>query len=770
VRAELERVARARIAVAEPEIRHSVNRVAEGNPYAAEPSRKRMIERLQAKAALSPREAEAVSRTIIGAAQPDRSKAADRVFAPEKPWGDTLDFVNVAFLAKGARMARSVGRVAFRSGQPQGSGFLFGSGLFVTNNHVIPDIDTARRLCVEFDYELDLVGRPRAVSRFAIDTAVFVTDPVEGLDFTVVAVGARIDGAIDLAAFGWSGMSDAPDKHMLGEFANIVQHPQGRFKEVVLRENRLVSRSEEALHYLADTEPGSSGSPVYNSEWQVISLHHWGGPWILRTNPDGTPVPAEINEGIRVSAIVRNLKARLATLDPVVRQRLVTALEAGEMRPEAEGVVQLSSTPSPPTGAPRVERDGRVSWTFPVELSMRLPWLSTPPPQADAALPAGPSHVLIPPVAAEKKPSTDYGDRGGYKRLFIEDHPVDLPRLTDDLITHAARNKLAGPGDDPFELKYHHFSIIVNRTRKLAFFTASNIDGASAKSIDRDTKKVRPLRPEDPGLERLAQSEGAEASESWYHDKRLERSDYAGPEVYSGQSVPGYPDPNSPGRIARMFQRGHLVRRLDPAWGDDEQALAAEADTFHWPNCTPQVGFFNQGSADPDIPGSGGGKLWRSVENYVLRNAVAEKQRVTCFTGPIFADADREFRGIKVPDRFFKIAVWAEAGTLRSLAMIADQSKVIEVWPEKIGSAGIAELASEAFQDPNELDKVEDFLATIAEIQKLTHLDFGDAVRAADVRQGESMRRIGRSEDLMFETGRGTRGARGKARKRGRKK
>jgi hypothetical protein len=31
-----------------------------------------------------------------------------------------------------------------------------------------------------------------------------------------------------------------------------------------------------------------------------------------------------------------------------------------------------------------------------------------------------------------------------------------------------------------------------------------------------------------------------------------------------------------------MFQKGHLVRRIDPCWGEDEVALAAEADTFHW--------------------------------------------------------------------------------------------------------------------------------------------------------------------------------------------
>jgi endonuclease G, mitochondrial len=756
MKAELERIARARIAAAAPEIRHSLGKAVEGNPYAAEPNRRRIVNRLQAKAGLSPREAEAVTGSIIAAAQRDAAPAMSRaegaplvmtgpprVPGPENVWGDA-DFVNVAFLAKGARVARSVGRVAFRNGQPQGSGFLIGAGLFMTNHHVVPDTGAAQQFYVEFDYELDLAGRPRTVSRFAIDPAVFATNPVDGLDFTVFAIGARIDGTVDLDTFGWSGLSDASDKHMLGEFANIVQHPQGRFKEVVLRENRLVSRSDEALHYVADTEPGSSGSPVYNSEWQVISLHHWGGPWILRANPDGSPVPVEINEGIRISAIVRKLKAMIPALDPGMAKRIGAALASGEMRSEG---IAAASTPSSSAAAPRIERDGRVSWSFPVELSMRLPWLSEPSSHADATAPA--AYTVVPTAGAENKPSSDYSNRGGYKRQFIEGNPVDLPRLTDSLVPHAARNKRAEAGDDSFELKYHHFSVVVNRTRKLAFFTASNIDGATAKSVNRTTKKVTPLRPDDAGLESLSLSEAAEASETWYHDKRLDPGDYAGPEIYSGQRVPGFPDPNSAGRIARMFQRGHLVRRLDPAWGNDEQALVAETDTFHWTNCTPQVGFFNQGSADPAVAGSGRGKLWRAVENYVLRNAVAEKQRVTCFTGPIFADTDREFRGIKVPGRFFKIAIWAEEGVLRSIAMIADQRKVIDAWPEQIGQ--LSTPAREAFQEPDELDRVDDFLATIAEVESLTLLDFGDAVRAADVRAGEAARRITRSEDLVLE-------------------
>ncbi|MEV6339640.1 DNA/RNA non-specific endonuclease [Nocardia vinacea] len=742
---DLEAVARLRLARSDTEIRHSVLVAARGNPFAAEPDPRRIAARLQAKSSgeLSADDAQRAATVIHRSAQSGGEglaaagaplsnaavAAATRVNRPEKIYGDTLDFVNVAFLEKGTRVARAVARVAFRTGNPQGSGFLIGPGLFLTNHHVVPDVETAQLLCLEFDYELDLAGRPRPVTRYAIDTSVFVTDDVEGLDFTIVAVGARIDGDRDLTEFGFVPLSDSSEKHMLGEFANIVQHPMGRLKEVVLRENRLVARLDEVLHYVADTEPGSSGSPAFNSDWQVIALHHWGGPWRQVQDAAGQPLPVSVNEGIRITAILAKLGARLAALPEPVRNRIDAVIELGKQS-NGEGFVPAPIATPPPAGpvvaGPRMSADGAMTWMVPIEISIRIP-----------QLPAQPTVV----TTSEAAPRGDYAERSGYNPNFLPANMVALPRLSPALARQAAPNKQARPGDDPFELRYHHFSVVVNRSRKLAFFTASNIDGSMSKSVDRKTKTVKPLLPTDPGLESM---NGAEAAETWYTDPRIEPGDCAGAEVYARQEVPGFPSGN--GRIARMFQRGHLVRRLDPVWGSDDLALAAELDTFHFTNCTPQVGFFNQGTADPAKPGTGGGRLWRAVENYVLRNAVAEHQRVTCFTGPVFDEADRTFRGIRVPGRFFKIAVWVEGGRLRSLAMLADQRPVLEVWPEALEPEALGE---ENFQDSGELDRVADFLSTVKGVEKLTGLDFGDAVRAADIRTGLRQRTAHRPAELL---------------------
>lgn len=740
------------------EIVRSMRVVRDGNPFAAEPSVERRVARLQTKANLTRSEAEVVDSSIRSMAAAVRADdgaelapgriAASGADAAEKIWGDTVDFVNVSFLEKGARIARAVGRVSYQNETPIGTGFLIGNGLFITNHHVIPSAQFARQLAIDFDYELDLVGNRRSVTRFLIDPTVFVTDSdgQDGLDYTIVAIGDRLQGTLPIETFGWAGLSAASDKHMLGEFANIVQHPNGRYKEVVLRENRLVGRFENALHYVADTEPGSSGSPAFNSEWRVVALHHWGGPWREVFGEDGTPASVEINEGIRISAIVKHLRARLPELPAAARSRLTAALDMGE-QPEVNPM-KLEPSDEVLAGAKggndaRIDETGRVTWTIPLEISVQIPALAALPP------PPGPAAAIVETaVPAERTVADEYRDRGGYKRGFLQGFDVALPKLSEEQQELAARNQAAESGDDPHELKYQHFSVVMHAKRKMAFFTACNIDGESAKEIDRTTKTVQPISPDAAGLEFLPSN--AEA-DSWRRDRRIGADEFLGDAFYSKQRVSGFPDPSDKRRIARIFQKGHLVRRLDPCWGEDSVALQAEADSFHWTNCSPQVGFFNQGTASSSKPGTGRGQLWRAVENYVLRNAVAEKQRVTSFTGPIFAEKDRSFRGIQIPGRFFKIALWVEEKQLRAVAMIADQSEVIDTWPEKLFAGGEAVLEAEAFMDEDELDKVGDFLSTISAIEKATGLDFGSVVREADVRKGAAEKKVRKLDDIVLK-------------------
>lgn len=741
---EVEDIVRDRLKAMRPEIDASLANVANGNPLAAEPVSSRRIVRIQAKTGFGHARAAMVSAMIGAAAIPARAGTRSaKLPGPEAIQGATIDFVGVAFLEQGRRAADAVGRVAFLDGRPQGTGFMVAPGLFLTNHHVLKSAAAAQQFQVQFDYENDATVRARVPTAFFLNPdACFVTDDIQGLDFTLIGVGERRSGSRALGEFGFIPLSDAGDKHMLGETANIIQHPDGRFKEVVLRENRLVARDEthQVLHYTADTEQGSSGSPVFNNGWEPIALHHWGGPWREVMGTNGQPLSSEINEGIRISAIVGKLKANtdVGPTGAAVQRALELWENQRRMNtappPANEAAQQHFAAPSRPgaqniTTTPRRNADGSVTWTFPIEISVAAPLLGATATisSAPAAGSSGGSQAARDAEAASWK-TEDFSNRGGYEPGFIPGFVVPLPSVA-GVDWSPATNLLATSGEDPHELRYHHFSIVMNADRRLAGFTAVNIDGARLKAINRDTKAVTDNPTvSDLGVE-LLQDDGAEASDDFRPDRRILPEEQMNRPFYEKQKVQGFPDPQSPARIARIFQKGHIILRSDPAWGGtDDEAVAAERDTFFYTNAAPQIGFFNQGSP-LNRPGTKGKLRWRAVETYVLRNAVTMRSRICVFAGPIFADNDPLYRfNSKVPMRFWKIAVWSDGAALRAIALIADQKPVLKIMPEGA--------EPEAFVDDEELARVSEFLTTVAEIERLTGLDFGAVVRAADVRAG----------------------------------
>jgi endonuclease G len=183
-----------------------------------------------------------------------------------------------------------------------------------------------------------------------------------------------VDGEGTLSDFGYCPLIGSDDKHVLGEFVNIIQHPEGDYKQVVLRENQLVTRLEKLLHYLADTNPGSSGSPVFNDQWEVIALHHWGGPTELVT-PDGKPVRKDVNEGVRISKILSDLISKRNSIKESQRILLDAALNPQFRQPriivdehlETRAISEAASGPSdsPYSIAQEVKSDGTVTWKIP---------------------------------------------------------------------------------------------------------------------------------------------------------------------------------------------------------------------------------------------------------------------------------------------------------------------------------------------------------------------------------------------------------------------
>lgn len=233
------------------------------------------------------------------------------------------NLLGIAFLEVGSTVAHTVGRVHINNQFQElgfGTGFLVSPRLLLTNNHVLPNAESARFSVVEFHFQNGADGRPLPTHTFELQPDVFfATHPT--LDFTLVAVAeqSRPNGnaaPVPLARFGFNRLSGEQGKILIGECINVIQHPDGKPKQIALQQNELIDRLDDFLHYQTDTAPGSSGSPLYNNQWEVVGLHHSGVPerrdgQIISI--DGTPWTPDMgearvrwiaNEGARISSIL----------------------------------------------------------------------------------------------------------------------------------------------------------------------------------------------------------------------------------------------------------------------------------------------------------------------------------------------------------------------------------------------------------------------------------------------------------------------------------
>ncbi len=251
----------------------------------------------------------------------------------------------VHFLEEGAIVQKAVGRVTLlksHEGLPKGSGwgtgFLVSPSLFMTNHHVIKKKDFARDVAVQFNYQLDFSGVPQQVDQYATDPDDEAFYPHKGLDFTLIRLKSKREAPHfpyphGGEAMGYHTMPGSPSPYGSAggplyetpqfftpgsrwgfirlnasilfakkQHVNIIQHPAGRRKEVAIQHNQISKIFTERIHYETDTEPGSSGSPVFDNGWNLIALHHAAGS----TGNIGNK--RYYNEGMRIDKIVAQLR------------------------------------------------------------------------------------------------------------------------------------------------------------------------------------------------------------------------------------------------------------------------------------------------------------------------------------------------------------------------------------------------------------------------------------------------------------------------------
>ena len=212
---------------------------------------------------------------------------------------DTL--LGISFLSTGLARSQSICRIkaVFDPGNACfGTGALIGSNLLLTNHHVLYDWDhggrAARAIEAWFSYEDDETGMSRQHTVVVCDSGSITGERAQ--DWAAVRTCTALP--TETPVLSLRGAS-APRKD---DYVFVIQHPDGGPKMIGLSHNLIRYVDGDVLQYWTDTKTGSSGAPVFNSQWQVVGLHH---RWV--SAPDGDGV-AYRNQGRRIGRVIEGLE------------------------------------------------------------------------------------------------------------------------------------------------------------------------------------------------------------------------------------------------------------------------------------------------------------------------------------------------------------------------------------------------------------------------------------------------------------------------------
>ncbi len=628
----------------------------------------------------------------VAAGAPPTPTATVAQLSQERIIGSS-DLLDLNYLELAIAVARAVARIQI--GNEYGTGFLVGPGLLMTNHHVIQDPDVARRAVAQFDYQDNASRELLPRQDFRLDAGAFFCTSA-ALDFTVVGVTAVSDKEHALASYPWMKLIADLGKAEKGDPLNIIQHPRGGLKQIAFRRNDVIEIPEEKrdfLYYTTDTEPGSSGSPCFNDQWELVALHHSGvpkldaehrmlrtdgQPWRQGVDPEGL-IDWIANEGVRVSAIVDALRAE--SLRPEWRDLRDRMLGSSPPNP-----IELARQSARPVAGPEVvtgsvargaaDQGGPMgqsfSWTIPVQLTITVGGAAATP---TAVVPAAVVTAAVTAATPERADELgvevtieqDWSTRKGYDSSFLG---VDVPLPT--LTASQTANTVEVPpqfrrNGQKFVLNYHHYSVVMNEKRRTAWFSAAMIDGTRFKDFKR-------------------------GADTWFLDPRIPTKFQMGEELYA----------------AAHTDRGHLTRFKDLSWGATKaEAVAATNDSFHFTNCSLQLDGFNEGK-----------DRWQGLELFLLeQHAKKDERKMVVITGPILRTSDPTYKNsamsyvARIPLAFWKICCLRRPdGTLAATAFRLGQDDITDLpgFEEKF-DVGVAQV-------------------TVAQLQHLTGLNFGTLV------------------------------------------
>ena len=253
------------------------------------------------------------------------------------------------------------------------------------------------------------------------------------------------------------------------------------------------------------------------------------------------------------------------------------------------------------------------------------------------------------------------------------------------------------------EIKYWNYSVVMNSDRRLAYFSAANVDSG----------KFRGNRDAD--------------GDTWFLDTRTKELEkfQIGREFYKKQKT------FEADRTFTPFDQGHLSRRSDMQWGDDEQEAKRNGDeSYHYTNCAPQHWQFNQNTKVNGI--------WFRLEETALK--MSRSPRLCLINGQVFdaplstrgADglmrlnlrgrrrADGKFGKVKIPRMFFKVVAYRNGDALRAKAFVVTQEDLLTTIDRYFPPEVAAVLTN---------TEVRLYQVKLADLELLTGLDFGSLIQ-----------------------------------------
>ncbi|HET6995060.1 MAG TPA: DNA/RNA non-specific endonuclease [Chitinophagaceae bacterium] len=617
--------------------------------------------------------------------------------------------------ALGSAVARLHERSVQQEPKGFGTGFLIAPNILITNHHVFESDAEALGCVANFKFQRNfLTGEVSEGSLFNLRPDIFFyNNPT--LDFALVYVeDDSLNSTDKLTSLGLLPLIGTKGKVKNGDHINIIQYPQGGVKKYTTEDNEVFDIDDESgiVYYYTDTEPGSSGSPGFNDYWEVAALHYTGVPntneqgqwltkdkkvWDKNTMSD-KDVDWIANAGKSVSKIVSFLKDVNLPSD---KQKYIESILNNSKDPLANAG-EAAKSQEPQLQPLNDTNMNKYNFTFNGNVNLNInEGIPTPAKVHSNGNGANVIEgIAMVPKGLEKKErfDEDYSDREGYQEEFIPNFKVPMPTVA------AARDRelyRKFEQANPFIVPYYHYSLVMNKKRRMAMWTASNVDYNSKFRDKRDRNEL--------------------GNGAWRLDKRV-------PAKYQIQAEEFY-DP------ATLVDKGHLVRRDDNCWmplkngrTDSLGIEYANADTFHWTNCTPQHEAFNRDMFEYTNVGKWG-VLENAIKSQLDKSNDPQKdfgQRACVLAGPVLADDDPEYMDIQYPLRFWKVfAINSDSDGKLVYGFLLSQA-------DKIREAGLE-------ARPRFPRMVKAMQVSLKVIEDLTGVVFAAELHAVDVKRGNDV-------------------------------